>query len=469
VTLDTDRVSTSAYHLLTLITGVAVAAVYFGVALRLSVPMTLLAGGFGVVLLWTMRGRTSHAAGSADAYAGASRALFGMASESLSGLKVARIVGAEDRSIDHFAVLTRRTSAAYLDMLRAFAQSKVRLDIAAAVLVSGLLLVAVEVFGLHGAGLLLLVFVFARIVPRMMSLQESAQLVAAGLPSFAAVLAVVDECERHPEQIGDPRAAVSMHTELRLDRVSYRYADDSPLVLDCVTVSVRAGLTTALVGRSGSGKSTVADLMMGLIRPAAGGVSVDGRPLDDASLRAWRKSVGYVPQDSFLLHDTIRANLRWACPDASDEDMWRALDLAAARDFVAVHPEGLDLVVGDRGIRLSGGERQRLALARALLGRPDVLILDEATSALDSINEHDILSTVARLHGQLTIVLITHRLSTIRSADLVYVLESGRVVESGRWTDLAARPDGAFRRLLEAQHGHVTLSPASPVELETSA
>jgi ATP-binding cassette subfamily C protein len=189
---------------------------------------------------------------------------------------------------------------------------------------------------------------------------------------------------------------------------------------------------------------------MGLMTPAAGRIAIDGHTLDAATLRSWRRSVGYVPQDSFLLHDTIRANLQWAVPGASDAQIWEALELAAARGFVEATPRHLDAVVGERGLRLSGGERQRLALARALLAAPDVLLLDEATSALDSINEQQILASLAHLHGRLTIVVITHRLSTIRDADLIHVLDGGQLVESGRWSELAYR-GGTFASLLDAQ------------------
>jgi ATP-binding cassette, subfamily C, bacterial len=158
-----------------------------------------------------------------------------------------------------------------------------------------------------------------------------------------------------------------------------------------------------------------------------------------------------VPQDTFLFHDTVRENLLWARPDAGDGEIRQALRLAAAEDFVSRLPEGMNTVLGDRGVRLSGGERQRLALARALLRKPSLLILDEATSNLDSENERRIQEAIEELHGSMTILIITHRLFTTRSADDIYVLEEGRLVESGDIDTLVTRKQGRFLELCKAQ------------------
>jgi ATP-binding cassette subfamily C protein len=192
---------------------------------------------------------------------------------------------------------------------------------------------------------------------------------------------------------------------------------------------------------------------MGLVWPREGGIQVDGRALDEGWLRAWRAGIGYVAQDTLLFNDTVLANLRWARPDASEAEVWDALRLAAAEDFVRALPHGLATEVGDRGVRLSGGERQRLALARALLRHPSLLILDEATSALDAENERRIREAIQALHGSMTILMITHRLASVRDADVVHVLERGRLVESGPFAELVARPAGRFRRLWLTQAG----------------
>ena len=448
---DMERVSASAYQLLTLVAGSTVAMIYIGVAARLSPGLTLVVCAGGLVTLWLVRERSRRTAERSESVSQANRRVYAMATESLAGLKVAKSVGAEGRDIDVYRDLTHASSSSYLELLRSFADAKRRLDLASAVGVTVLLLVAVLRFDVRGAGLLLIVFVFARVMPRMLSLQGSAQLFLAGLPAFTNVMSLIAECEAHAERLARHGVArLDLRRVLTFDEVTFSYESVATPVLDRMTLTIEAGRTTALVGVSGAGKSTVADLAMGLLVPADGRVLVDDSPVTASLLAAWRQSIGYVPQDGFLFHDTIRRNMLWACPTATDAKIWDCLETAAATDFVSKLAEGLDTVVGDRGVRLSGGERQRLALARALLSNPSLLILDEATSALDSGNEQQILEAIAGLHGQLTIFIITHRLSTVRQADAIHVMSGGRVVESGTWGELTAR-GGAFGALWRAQ------------------
>jgi ATP-binding cassette subfamily C protein len=203
---------------------------------------------------------------------------------------------------------------------------------------------------------------------------------------------------------------------------------------------VPARATTALVGPSGAGKTTIADLAVGLLVPTSGRVLIDGAALAGDLIPRWREEVAMVPQDVFLFHESIRANLLWAQPGANEGDLWRALALASAETLVRRLPDGLDTVVGDRGERLSGGERQRIALARALLREPTLLVLDEATSSLDAGNETAILDALAMLHGSMTILVIAHQRSSLRDADQVITVADGRVVPAGRHDVLAGRP-----------------------------
>lgn len=297
------------------------------------------------------------------------------------------------------------------------------------------------------AELLLSFLLCARLLPQCSAMQQSYQQFLHMLPAFVAVMAMQERCvaAAEPPQVGTGKT-IQVAEGIEFQQVYFRYdtAADTAIIQD-LSCYIPARRTTAIVGPSGAGKSTIADLLMGVLVPDQGAILVDGIPLHGQWLGVWRQAIGYVPQETFLLHDTVRANLLWAWPEASAADVHRALQHAGADELVAALPQGLDTVLGDRGVRLSGGERQRIALARALLRRPSLLLLDEATSALDTVNEQRIHHALAHLHGELTIVMIAHRLSTVRTADHILVVEVGRVVETGTWDDLCARPGGRFR------------------------
>jgi ATP-binding cassette subfamily C protein len=451
LTADLNRVGTAAHQLLTIIVGLGITLVYLVFAAKLSPALTTFVVAGALVLLIALRDRMKGSAGDGAAYSEASRRLHRSVAESLAALKVAKSTGSEGRDAEAFRSVSRTASERYLALITAFADSKRRLDMVSAAGLCVLVLVAVKGFGIRGATLLLVVFIFARLMPRMLALQESIQLFVAGLPAFAHVVRLQEECENESERLQDTGERLQLGYQARLEGVDYRYVPDGRDVLKNVTATLEAGRTTALVGPSGGGKSTLADLVMGLLLPTNGRVLVDGTPLTATRLKAWRQAIGYVPQDTFLLHDTIRANLAWAMPVATEQDMWDALGLASARHFVSASPDGLDTIVGDRGVRLSGGERQRLALARALLRRPSLLILDEATSALDAVSEQEVLDAIHNLHGRLTILLITHRLSAVRGADIVHVISDGQLVESGTWLELSGADGSLFRRLWQIQ------------------
>ena len=206
---------------------------------------------------------------------------------------------------------------------------------------------------------------------------------------------------------GDDAPPMSLGREIEVRNVSFAYASAAGRpVLAGIDLAIPANRMVAIAGPSGVGKSTLADLLLGLIEPSCGEIRVDGTPLGGTRLRRWRRSVACVPQEPCLFHDTVRANLSWARPRATEARMWRALRLAAVENTVAALPRGLDTVVGDRGARLSGGERQRIALAWALLAEPALLVLDEATSQLDPASEGQVLAALRRLREHMTIVVV---------------------------------------------------------------
>jgi ATP-binding cassette, subfamily B, bacterial len=265
-----------------------------------------------------------------------------------------------------------------------------------------------------------------------------------GLESVRSIAEVMQEPDL--EQNEGKRVATAVEGELRLERVSYRYPDAEDDALRLVDLTVKQGETVAFVGSSGSGKSTVLNLVLGFVRPTTGRLLIDGQDYQSLDLRTVRRFVSVVPQESVLFEGTIRENVSYGMPGATDERIAQALHDANAQEFVAAQPQGWDTVVGERGARLSGGQRQRLAIARALIRDPRILLLDEATSALDSESESLVQQALERLMVGRTTLVVAHRLSTVRRADRIVVLERGQIVEQGTRSELV-RAGGRFARL----------------------
>ena len=451
LTSELDRVGEITYSLFTLLVQLLVGGAYLLLALHLSPGMTALAVGCGMGLLLLLRRFNHVARATGEELTEATEALFGAVTEHLGGLKTTKSYGAEGRSFDAFSLLSRRVARAEVDFTRGYADARAWFRVGSVLILSLVVYIAVQELHLSTAELLLLLFLFSRLVPKFSAVQQEYHTLINALPAYANVWERIASCEAAAEPKHVRSRPVTLERSIRLEEVCFRYTEEDPAPLTSgLDLWIPARQTTAVTGPSGAGKTTLADLVMGLLLPERGRVSVDGMPLEADRMRGWRAQVGYVAQDTVLFHGSVRANLLWACPAAEEKEIWGALDLAAAAEFVGRLPRGLDTVIGDRGVRLSGGERQRIALARALLRHPALLILDEATNALDSENERRIQDAIERLHGELTILLITHRLATIRNADLIYVLESGKIVERGCWDELVSSGE-RFAQLCHVQ------------------
>ena len=452
LTAECDRVGRATRQLLRLIPEVGVAAVYILVAVFLSPTVSALAFVSAAGLMLLLRGKMQATRTGMKEASRASKGLYAASHEQLSGTKTIKSYGAEERNVSIFSRYSDRVAQMYIDASRHGAEASFWLNVGLVLVLSLIVYVSIKVLDTPASALLLLLYLFAMITRMLTRLQTHHHEFVIESPALTTIKEMQARCEAAAEPEPAESGSVELREAMRLDDISFSYQDSGePLVIADLDLAIRAGETTAIVGPSGAGKSTIADLVMGLIQPHEGQVMVDGSPLRGEQRRAWRSKIGYVPQDTFLFHDTVRENLLWARPDASDAEIREALRLAAADDFVSRLSEGMETVLGDRGVRLSGGERQRLALARALLRKPSLLILDEATSNLDSENERRIQSAIEELHGSMTILIITHRLFTTRSADVIYVLEQGRLVEFGDIDTLVSRKDGRFLELCKAQ------------------
>lgn len=272
--------------------------------------------------------------------------------------------------------------------------------------------------------------------------------------NLAGLERVLDLLQEKTESESDPHAQPinrsEVEGELILQDVSFRYPGTQKFVLEDISVRIPAGATVALVGRSGAGKTTLCNLVARFYEPTAGTIQLDDQDLCDIELHSYRKLLGVVEQDVFLFDGTIRQNIEYARTGATEQQIVAAAEAAAARDFIERLPQGFDTWIGERGVKLSGGQRQRLAIARAILADPRILILDEATSNLDSESERFIQNSLKQLLQGRTAIVIAHRLSTITHADLILVLDQGRIVEQGTHQQLINR-GGLYRKMVVLQ------------------
>ena len=296
-------------------------------------------------------------------------------------------------------------------------------EVVRAAAVAGGLYFFLTIWSQPADALLVIALIFARGLQKVGLLQSSYQAVMVQQPAFAFLQSMITATDQAHES-GLAGKAPRFDSAISLRDVSYSYGRGN--VLDRVSMVLPAGKFIAVVGASGTGKTTIADLVIGLLQPQHGDVWIDDLPMRDVDVRAWRRMIGYVPQETFLFHDTIRANITLGDRGIPSARVERALRRAEAWGFVSALPEGVDSVVGERGARLSGGQRQRIAIARALICDPALLILDEATTALDPDTEAGIIATARRLTGKCTVLSISHQPAMKRAADVIYRLDKGR-------------------------------------------
>lgn len=424
-----DRVGHGVNQLLLATTSV-VTLLALGLAALAIYPLFALGGLLaGLLVLLAYRGLRRQAALLGAALGAIWDRVHGALGEALGALRSIKTLGreaeAEAMVMQGFAELGAARQAWHTSQ----ALGQFLLQTGGAAVLALLVWLALAGWHLPPATILPLIAVFARALPLLGTLQEAWQQWRHAAPALAAAEAQIAAMDAAAEQLAAAAPPPHLARALELTGVTLHYAGQPAPALAGVSVTIPAGQITALVGPSGAGKSSLADLLAGLLAPDAGHIAIDGVALDPALQRSWRGQVAYIDQDPLVLAASVRDNLRWAAPAVDEARLWRALEDAAAADFVRALPQGLETRLGDGGRRLSGGERQRLMLARALLREPQLLILDEATSALDAENEAAIAAALARLRGRMTIVLIAHRGALLDLADQVIRLESGQVVD----------------------------------------
>ena len=398
--------------------------------------------GGAYAILYKVARATLHGAGRTSVDSGTLRARHAI--EALTGAKEIKLLGREGEFVERFREPSlhwadAQTKAQALGQLPRYAVETVALSL--------IVLLAIYLLG-AGRGMgellpLLGLYAFAgyRLMPALQHIFSGFAAVRSSQPALEAVLADLSPQDKLVAATGSAaqESRIPIRASVELVNARYQYPGKDTWALQPVTLQIPKYSSIALVGATGCGKTTVVDLLMGLLRPAAGCLRVDGVEINETNVRRWQRSIGHVPQQIFLCDDSIARNIALGLPDR-EIDMARveqAARLARLHDFVVGSlPNGYAAVVGDRGIRLSGGQRQRIGIARALYSDPELLVLDEATSALDNVTENAVFEALQALSGHKTIVMVAHRLSTVRDCDLICVMDRGRVVEQGRYDEL---------------------------------
>ncbi len=401
------------------------ALVYSSVALLVSWKATLVAIAAGMILLYGLNRLVRMARRAGARQTELLHSLLARLTDSLQSIKPLKAMAREDLADAVLETETNQLNRA--QQKQVFSNEALRAlqePMLTVFLVCGLYVALVR-WALPPASVMVLTFLLARLLIQLGKVQEQYQKMVIFESAYWSLRKKIREAEGERETVVGRREP-SLEHGVRLDQVSFRYGDS--WVLNGASLEFPAGSFTAITGTSGVGKTTVADLIMGLLQPQEGCIFIDALPLAEVDLRRWRRMIGYVPQETLLLHDTVMRNVTLGDPAVSEQDAENALRLAGAWGFFAALPQRLNSTVGERGGKLSGGQRQRIVIARALVHKPALLILDEATSGLDPESEASIYETLRQLRGKLTIIAISHQPAAVTAADRSYRLHDGEAL-----------------------------------------
>ncbi len=441
-----SQVSYGVSAIISLISSLFSSAMQLCIAVWLSLPVTVfvMIAGSAFVLMFRKMFRISKEHG--EELIRINRAMYAELFNQLRSVKEVRTYGVQKEHAQLFDQISDSSRQAKIRHTKLQAVPQLVYSCAAAFMIGVIFLVCVLFFRMDTARLMVLVYVFMRLWPVFSGLYGRLQGILAIVPAHEKLCEALETLGRDTEE-ADDLPMMPFEKEIVFKNVEFAY-QGGETVLKNVSFTLRKGTITALVGRSGAGKTTIADLLLGFLQPTSGEILIDGVRLTRENLAAWRHALGYVPQEPLILNASVRENLQRFHPAATEEDMIDALKKAQAWVFVSTLRDGLDTTLGDQGVRLSGGERQRIVLARVLMGRPRLIIMDEATSAMDYESETAVREAVRRLDQKITVVIIAHRLATVRTAQQAIVLENGMITEDGTLTQLLESPDGYLNKLL---------------------
>jgi ATP-binding cassette, subfamily C, bacterial len=419
------RASSAYHHSILLVSACIQIIVYSVVALWLSWKITMTALLTAIAILFLLKGFIKVSRGAGIQQTELMKALIGRLTDMLQGIKPIKAMAREE----HIQVLLESETEDIKKAQQRHVFASESLKAFQEPLLVSMLAVGIYVILTFGKQpfsiILIMIFLFNRLLNRVYFSQACYQDISVNESALWSLLNSIEHTQRERETDTGNQKLENIEKSIYLDSIHFSYG--KKVVLKNASMDIPVGKIVAIHGQSGTGKTTIADLVTGLFHPQAGSIYVDDIPLDHLNLHAWRDLIGYVPQEMFLFHDTIYKNISLGDDNLTKADVEEALRLAGAWDFVSRIPSGIDTVIGERGSKVSGGQRQRLSLARALVRKPKLLILDEATTALDPETEKAICETLEQFKGAMTILAISHQPAIMEVADIVYHLKDGSV------------------------------------------
>ncbi|HLH89451.1 MAG TPA: ABC transporter ATP-binding protein/permease [Xanthobacteraceae bacterium] len=448
------RVSDMLSSFAIVVTNLMTLGVYLCLMLLVSWPLTLLAVAFVLSVSALLKHFTTGALYRAgERISEAANRVNQLTLESMTGMKLVRLSAAESLMAGLYAQRLAEFMVNVRSTARIQAFTAPLLSMFAGLFICALLfgnaLVQDESSTLWFGSILLFLFLMFRLMGPVSSINTARNRIIGQMHAFTVLMDFYRETEQRRQPNGDMPAA-PLREGVIFENVTFRYKPDEPDVIRNVSAAIERGKMVAVVGPSGAGKSTLMALIARLYDPQHGRVTVDGIDLRELDMHSWRRRVSVVTQDIFIFNDTVANNIRFGRGDIAMDRVRAAAELAAASEFICELPQGYDTILGDRGVRLSGGQQQRIAIARAILADPDLLIFDEATSNLDTFTERAIQHAMEQISHKRTVLVIAHRLSTIRRADKIIVLEAGAIVEEGSHRELLRRR-GIYWEMVEHQ------------------
>ncbi|MDZ7771575.1 MAG: ABC transporter ATP-binding protein [Balneolaceae bacterium] len=412
--------------------------------------IVVMGGGGYAFLKFTQRKTDEYGKKDRDARGEMNKAVI----QGLGGFKEARILNREKMFLNHYREYAEVSKRANIFK---YVINNLPNPIIETIAVTGILMIVfirvlegsdfntiVPILVFFGAATVRLMPILKQVISKVTDLRYNVHSVYA---IYDDLMLLENEYKDFRKQVLRNRERMHLKDEIRLEKVSYSYEGSEEQAVRNATFSIKKGSAVAFAGATGAGKTTMVDVILGLLQPQEGRITVDGMNIHD-NIRGWQQNVGYIPQSIYLLDESIRRNIAFGIPDEEidEESVWEAIRAAQLEEMIGRLPKGLDTVVGERGVRLSGGQQQRIGIARALYSNPALLVMDEATSSLDNLTEKYVIDAIERLKGDRTIIMIAHRLTTVKNCDTIFMMKEGEIVDRGTYHELL-EDSKDFRRM----------------------